>query len=220
MPEVVQGLVGHAAGQGAVAHHRDHLALAVDAPQLEGAGDPVGVGERGRRVAVLNPVVLGLGPVGVARHAALLLQGLEAVAAAGQQLVHVGLVAGVPQDDVTGRVEDPVQGQRQLDGTEVRAEVASRRRHGVDDERPDFLAQLGELFLVQALYVGRRLDAWQNHGDGPGYPLACMLSRRRGLNRVHTATPKEARARTCRPRAGPRFCEIQPTMGAPATQPT
>ena len=145
VPQVVQGLVGHAPGQRPVAHDGDHLALAVDAPQLEPAGDAVGVGERGRRVAVLNPVVLGLGPVGVARHPARLLQGLEAVAATGQQLVHVGLVAGVPQDDVTGRVEDPVQGQRQLDGAEIRAEVPSGRRHGVDDEGPDLLAQLGEL---------------------------------------------------------------------------
>ena len=135
MAEIVQGLVGHAPGEGAVADDRHHLALTVDAPQLEPAGDPVGVGEAGRRVAVLDPVVLGLGPVGVARHPARLLQGLEAVAAAGQQLVHVGLVAGVPQDDVTGGVEDPVQGQRQLDGAEVGAEMPSGRRHRVDDER-------------------------------------------------------------------------------------
>ena len=168
--EVVQGLVGHAAGQGAVADDGDHLALAVDAPQREPAGDPVGVGEGRRRVAVLDPVVLGLGPVGIARHAARLLEGLEAVAPAGQELVHVGLVAGVPQDDVAGRVEDPVQGQRQLDRAEVRAEMAAGRRHRVDDERPDLLAQFGELLLVQALDIGGRLDALQDHGDRPRLP--------------------------------------------------
>ena len=70
------------------------------AAQREGLGEAVGVGERGRGVAVLDPVVLGLGPVRVARHAAGLLERLEAEAAPGEQLVHVGLVAGVPQDDV------------------------------------------------------------------------------------------------------------------------
>ncbi len=60
MTEIVQGLVGHAPGEGAVAHDRDDLALTVDASELEPAGDPVGVREAGRRMAVLNPVVLGL----------------------------------------------------------------------------------------------------------------------------------------------------------------
>ena len=173
VPEVVEGLVGHAAGQRAVTDDGDHLALAVDAAQLEPAGDPVGVGERGRRVAVLDPVVLGLGPVGVARHAARLLQGLEAVAATGQQLVHVGLVAGVPEDDVARGVEDAVQGERQLDGAEIRAEVPPGRRHRVDDERPDLLAQLGELLFVRPLRSAGVSMLGRIMAMGSGYPLAC-----------------------------------------------
>ena len=62
-------------------------------------------------MAVLDPVVLGLGPGRVARQPAGLAQLVEAVPAAGDDLVDVGLVAGVPQDDVVGRVEHPVQGQ-------------------------------------------------------------------------------------------------------------
>ena len=170
--EVVEGLVGHAAGQGPVADDGDHLAFAVDAAQREPAGDPVGVGERRRRVAVLDPVVLRLGPVGVARHAARLLERLEAVAPAGQQLVDVGLVAGVPQDDVAGGVEDTVQGQGELHRAQIRSQVAAGRGHRVDDERPDLLAQLDELLVVQALDVGGRLDALQDHGGRPRLPAA------------------------------------------------
>ena len=101
MAQVVEGLVGHAPGQGAVTDDGDDSALVGVAPQREGIGQPVGVGEGGRGVTVLDPVVLGLGPVRVARHAAGLFEGLEAVAATGDQLVHVGLVAGVEQHDVT-----------------------------------------------------------------------------------------------------------------------
>ena len=53
----------------------------------------------------------------------------------------------------------------------------------------------------------------------PGYPLVPVAAFREGVNRVKTATPNEATARTCNPCAGPRDWETQPTMGAPATQP-
>ena len=78
-------------------------------------------------MAVLDPVVLGLAPARVARQPAALAQVGEVVARAGDDLVHVGLVAGVPQDDVAGRVEDPVQGEGQLDHAEVGAEVPAGR---------------------------------------------------------------------------------------------
>ena len=82
--------------------------------------------ERGR-VRAFDDVVLGLGAVRVARQAALLAQRAE-VLAAGEQLVHVGLVAGVEDDAVAGRIEDPVHRNRQFDDAEVRAEVSSRLR--------------------------------------------------------------------------------------------
>ena len=64
-----------------------------------GLGQAVGVRQRRRGVAVLDQVVLGLGAARVARQAALLAQRLERLAAAaGDELVHVRLVAGVPQD--------------------------------------------------------------------------------------------------------------------------
>jgi hypothetical protein len=58
--EVVEPLEGHAAGQRPVADDR-HDAAVVLAPQLERLGEAVGVAEDGRGVAVLDPVVVGLG---------------------------------------------------------------------------------------------------------------------------------------------------------------
>ena len=57
--EVVQRLVGHAAGHRAVADHGDDVAVRVDAG-VAGDGHAVGVGEDRRGVAVLDVVVAAL----------------------------------------------------------------------------------------------------------------------------------------------------------------
>ena len=61
--------------------------------------------------------------------------------------MHVGLVAGVPQQDVLGRLEDPVQGEREFDDAEVRTEVSARLGDVRDDELADLLAEFVELFV-------------------------------------------------------------------------
>ena len=81
--DVVQRLPAHAAGQGAVADDgHDRAPFAAD---LERLGHAVGVGQRGRRVRVLDPVVRALGPARVARQPAGLAQRVEAVLSAGQR---------------------------------------------------------------------------------------------------------------------------------------
>ena len=71
--EVVERLVGHAAGERAVADHRhDDGARSVLAAQLEGRGDAVRVAERGRGVRVLDQSCSDSAPLRVAREAALL----------------------------------------------------------------------------------------------------------------------------------------------------
>ncbi|CAM5456367.1 hypothetical protein SVIOM342S_06626 [Streptomyces violaceorubidus] len=75
-------------------------------------------------MAVLDDVVLGLLARGVAGQAALAPQ-LGEVLTAGQQLVYVALVAGVPQDAVVRRLEDPVQGDGEFHHAEVGSEVTA-----------------------------------------------------------------------------------------------
>ena len=107
--EVVERLVGEAAGEGAVADHGDHCVV-VAAVRQGGVArhrQPVGVAHRGGRVAVLDQVVLGLRPRRVARHPAALAEAAEAVEPAGDELVHVGLVAGVPDDGVARASRTP-----------------------------------------------------------------------------------------------------------------
>jgi hypothetical protein len=58
--DVVERFPAHAAGQCAVADHRYDAAVVLAADR-ERLGQPVGVGQGGRGVRVLQEVVLGLG---------------------------------------------------------------------------------------------------------------------------------------------------------------
>jgi len=73
----------------------------------------------------------------------------EVVLAAGEQLVHVRLVAGVPDDPVDRRVQGPVQSDGELDDADVGAEVAAADSHRPDEEVPDLGGQLAELVAGQ-----------------------------------------------------------------------
>ena len=137
--DVVERLPGHAAGERAVADHRDDVpVLAAD---RVGLGQPVGVAQRGRGVAVLDDVVRRLGLARVAAQPALDPQPVELAGPSGEHLVHVGLVAGVPHDPVARRVEDAVDGHGQLDHAEVGAEVAADRRAGGDQPVADLAGE-------------------------------------------------------------------------------
>ncbi len=116
MAQIIEALVGHPAGKGTVADDGDDVAVRVIAAPNRG-GQAVGVAKRRRRVAVLDPVVHGLGSRRVAREPFGLAQRGEHFTPAGNELVHVGLVARVPDDVVPRRTEYPVQRQRQFDDT-------------------------------------------------------------------------------------------------------
>ena len=97
--DVVDRLVGHSPGQRAVADHRNDVAVRVGA-EVASHRHPVGVREHGRRVAVLDVVVFRFLATGISGQPTLLSQLLELLLAAGDDLVDVGLVAGVPEDRI------------------------------------------------------------------------------------------------------------------------
>ena len=82
--------------------------------------------------------------------------------AAGQHLVHVGLVAGVEDDRVVRRVEDAVQREGELDHAEVGAEVPAGRSDLVDQEFTDFLCQIAQLRLRQVLQICGTADLFKH----------------------------------------------------------
>ncbi len=72
-------------------------------------------------------------------------------------------MAGVPQHDVAGRVEDPVDGEGQLDGPEVGTQVPAGAGDGVDDELSDLDGEGAELGVREPPDVVRPGDGLEEH---------------------------------------------------------
>ena len=123
----------------------------------------MGIGQHGGGVAVLDPVVRRFDPIRIAGHAALLAQVAKVGAAAREDLVHIGLVTGVPQDDVPGRVEHPVDGEGELHHAQVGSKVPARHGDRMDDELPDLSRQLDQFGGIERFEISRRFDGLQQH---------------------------------------------------------
>ena len=92
-------------------------------------------------------VVFGFFALRERRDAVLLLDRMDAVAAAGQDLVRIALVADIPDQAVAGRVVQVVQGDGELDDAEPCAEVAAAAADGFDQVGPQFLGDGRECVL-------------------------------------------------------------------------
>src|SRR5262249_41591290 len=104
-------------------------------------------------------VVFAFLALGERREAVLLLDRRDAVAAAGQDLVRIALVADVPDETVARRIEQPVQRDGQLDDAETGAEVAARGRHRFDQIRAQLVGDVLELRFGNLAEVFRRFYA-------------------------------------------------------------
>ncbi len=74
-----------------------------------------------------------------------LADGVEAVAPAGQQLMHIGLVADVEDKAIGRRIENGVQRDGQLDHAQIRPEMAAGLGQNGDEFVANLLGQLGKL---------------------------------------------------------------------------
>ncbi len=92
----------------------------------------------------------GLAPLGKARQPALLAQGLDTVAATGQDLVRIGLVADIPDQPVIRGLENVMQGNRQLHNAKPGTEMATGLRHGINGRRPQFGGKTLQFALGEA----------------------------------------------------------------------
>ena len=79
----------------------------------------------------------------------------------------VGLVPGVEDDRIRGRIEDPMQGDRQLDHTEIRPEVAAGARDVLDEELADLGGELLELLDAQRVEIPGAGDGGQQRHRSP-----------------------------------------------------
>ena len=90
----------------------------------------------------------------------------ELVAAAGEDLVRVGLVADVPEDLVARRVEQRVQRDRELAGAEVGAEVPADLADRVDDVLAHLLRDLLQLVVAESRAGPGAVDAVEDASWG------------------------------------------------------
>ena len=103
-------------------------------------------------------VVFALGALGEAGQAVARAQRADAVAAAGEDLVRIGLVADVPDQPVFRGVEDVVQGNRQLDDTQARAQMTAGDRHRINRLGAQFVGNLPQLAFAQLAQVSGYFD--------------------------------------------------------------
>ena len=94
-------------------------------------------------------VVFALGALGEAGQAVAHPQRADAVAAAGENLVRIGLMADVPDDPVARGVEHVMQGDRQFDHAEAGAQMAAGDGDRIDGLGAQLVGNLAKLALVE-----------------------------------------------------------------------
>src|SRR3954452_12548745 len=114
---MIQGLESHATGDRAVAN--DCYDTAILATLRGRHGHAERGADRCRGMSDAKRVELALRASGKRSESAGLLDRVELLAAPGQNLVRIGLMAHVPHQPVVRRIEDVVQGYRQFDGAET-----------------------------------------------------------------------------------------------------
>ena len=124
MRGVVERFKGHAAGHGAVADDGDDIAVFVK--EIARHSEAVCCRDRGAGVACAEIVVDALAALWKTGHAAVLSERVETVVAPGEQLMHIGLMADVPDELVLWKIVHIMQRQRDLDDAEILARDGRR----------------------------------------------------------------------------------------------
>jgi hypothetical protein len=145
---VIERLEGHAGRERAVAD--DGHGAAFLPPLRRRDGHPQGGADRGAGVADPEGVVFALRAGGEGREPLVLFDGVQLIAAAGQHLVRVGLMAHIPYQAVMGRIEHIVQGYGELDSAQSRGKMPAPGADAVNQELAQFLGQF------RSLAAGRR----------------------------------------------------------------
>ncbi len=130
-PGVVQSLEDDARGERAVADDRDRVPLRV-ADQIVPRLQPQGRRRSAAGVAGHEQVVKTLRRVGVAHQAPLGPDRVQLGRAAGDQLMRIDLMSGIPDQAVLGKVERQMEGQAELDHAKVTREVGGASADDAD----------------------------------------------------------------------------------------
>ena len=81
--------------------------------------------------------------------------------------MHVGLMTDVPQQGLSRRIEDPMQGDGELDRPEIRTKVPAGAGDRLNEDVADLLRQHRQLVGRQRPQVPRRTNAIQHTSHAP-----------------------------------------------------
>ena len=175
MPGMTEGLVGHPARQGAVADDSDNAAVFLAVVVCDGHAQARR--DRGRTVPSPEGIVTAFRPPRVSAEAAFEPQRMKTVPPAREDLVGMGLVAHIPNQQILFRVEHMMESDGKLDRAEGRREMAAVRRRHFDNDIADFfgegfqLVQLQRPNIAGALKLGEARETLPNM-FGPA-PIVC-----------------------------------------------
>src|SRR5690349_13646165 len=93
----------------------------------------------------IERIVIALFPLAEPAQPAVLPKGMELLPSAREQLVGIALIAGVPDDLVSGRIQQIMQRDRQLHHAEVRSQMSADRGDRADDLFTNLLRQRRKL---------------------------------------------------------------------------
>ena len=95
------------------------------------------------------------------RHAIQLAQGMHLVAATGENFVRIGLMTHVPHQSVVRGVENVMQGNGQLDGAKVGAEVSAGFSDTFQHKRAQLVCQGAQLRWRQTSQICGGINIFQ-----------------------------------------------------------
>ncbi len=156
---VIQGFERHAGGHCAIADHGNEFTLI--AFTLRRNGHAERGGNRCGRMTDAKGVVLAFLAAGKRRQAVFLLDGGDAVAAAGKNLVRIALMPHVPDQPIVRRIEHVVQRHGEFHHAKARAKVAAGAGHRLDQITAQFIGNEGKLVVRNAPQVCRVVDGRQ-----------------------------------------------------------
>ncbi len=149
---MVKRLEGHAGGHRAVADHGHHLARIAALAQRECHAER---GARRRaRMAHAERVVVAFFAPREGGESIELADRAQLVAAPGQHLVRVGLVAHVPDDAILGRVVDVMERDGEFHRAEPGGEMAADAAHRFDQIGAQLLGNRLQTLLGQGAKIG------------------------------------------------------------------
>ena len=154
---VIQGLEHDAAWQRPVADHRDGMAISF-AEKLVAAVQSEHGRDAASGMARHEQIVGAFVRIRVAHQSAAGANRGKLAVAAGDELVRINLMAGVPNQAVAAEVERRVQGQAELDNAQVRSKMGRSIGDNFAQGVAHFAGELLQLRQRESLQVERRLN--------------------------------------------------------------